>query len=271
MTYVDYIIIWGESNLDQRIPIASIQSGYNVAYTNVKYWNGLTMYATYTPAIDAVCGIQGCYSFDTYLLKMIADTLGITLRFVKHPKGATTVGYTGEDAFNSLDRHPAGSFNVNVYGSHYSALKSYILNVKNLHRMLGETARFRLVICNEMINDAYYTPLDTYVKVENGIISGALVDFHEKLKVLTGNSTLPMIHYQTMSTCTGGGAGNTEMITRQTWFDTYYPNSYLLRMNDNTARYPMLDNAHYNDTGAYNIAVDTLSIITTNNLLADWQ
>jgi len=271
MAVIDYIIITGESNLAQRIAIANIQSGYSGAYSNVVYWNKTSVTATYTPGSDSILGNTSCYSFDTYLVKRIADTLGITLRFVKHANGATTIGYSGDDSYNSLSSHPNGTFNCNVYGSHYSVLKSYILNVKNIQKMLGNTARFRLVIFAEMINDAYYTPLDTYVKNTDGMLSGAVIDFYNKLKILTENSSLPMIHTQQISTCTNGGVGNTEMITRQVLFETYGSNQYLLHMNDNTSLYTMSDGVHYDDTGAYNISTGILNIITTNNLLADWQ
>jgi hypothetical protein len=277
MTYVDYIIFWGESTMDHRILIANLRSAYNIAFTNCKYWNGTTPFNNYTPGTDTIWGATGGYTYDTYLMKMISDTLGITGRYIKHAKGATTIGYTGADAFNSLDRHPAGSFNVNVYGSHYSALKSYILNVKAIHRMLGQQARFRLVVADLKGNDAFYDYSTNYARLENGLLVGDFVDFHNHLKVLTENPDLPIIHSQLLfkQTSLGTATQRNAMLLAQETFQTYYPNSYFLRMNEidilDSTHYSMQPDQHLDDNGDYNKATDILNIITTNNLLADWQ
>lgn len=271
MAYKDYIIFWGESTLDHRIAIANLRTGYTGAYTNCKYWNGVTPDGNYTPGTDAIWGAVTGYTYDTYLMKRISDTLGITGRYIKRAKGGAAVSDYGSDTTK-------GCFNIHLYGDHYSQIKSHILNVREIERMRGNIARFRLVIADCKGNDAYFGFSSQYAYLDSGVLKGTFKDFHDQLKVLTRNPDLPLIHSQLLfkQTSLGTEQQRNDMLDAQELFQANYTNSYFLRMNEidiaaGGTRYTMQADQHLDDNGDWNKATDILDIITTNNILTDWQ
>lgn len=269
--YVDYIILYGESFLAHRIPADSLRPAYNTRFSNVKYFNSIHPDSFYIPLTDVVWGATAAYSYDTYLMRMIADSLNITARFVKTANGGTCLAFDSITAYNSLDKHPDGSFNVNVYGSWWSRLQGYINNVKTIERMRGNVARFRLLIVDIHANDSWYGYTNEYFNVVDGITSGSFLDFTRKIRQITGNRNMPIIQYQTLTNYATYGAERFLMKQRQDSIMKYIPNMYMLRMDDCQSCYPVLDGTHHNDVGDYNKADSTWRIIKKYNLLGGWQ
>jgi hypothetical protein len=267
----DYIIFWGESTLDHRIAIANLRPGYNISFTNCKYWNGLNPDNNYQSGTDSIWGVTTGYTYDTYLMKMIADTLGVTARYIKRAKGGSAVvGPTSEPS--------NGCWNTSLYGDHYSNIKSHILNVREIERMRGNTARFRLVISDIKGNDAFYGYTSQYAYMDGSTLKGEYINFHNKLKELTLNPNLSLIDFQLLfkQTSLGTVQQRNDMLTAQDLIKNNYPNTYMLAMNDidiatSGTRYTMQVDQHLDDNGDYNKALDVLDIIISNNLLTDWQ
>lgn len=264
LPFVDYIVIGGQSNMDGRTSISSFDAKYHGPHSNVLVWtgNGLSQW------LPDITTSPGRFAWDSIVLKDLADGLGVTLRVVKHTFGGTAIGKTvGADYV--LDQN--GSWNIAVTGSHWHTLRERMRAVIRYERDVNKKqARFRALFWDQGESDGdVLSYSQNYVTYSKGTLAGNFVDLVTAVRTTAGNSTMSVAFAQKMSTQADGYSAN--VIAAQTLFDTYDANAYMLAMNSNTARYPLQDQWHYSPTGVINLAADMISLITANNLLANWK
>jgi hypothetical protein len=268
--YVDYIIIGGQSNIDNRININNLPDGYEGVYDSVKFYNNGSL-STFTPGSNAKNGTVGYYSWDALLLKMLTDSFDIEVKFTKHSFSNTSIGFTGATAWHSLIQHPYGSWNINVEGSHYDKIKEYILNIKQREKLLGNVARFRLIIWDQKESDCGLggDTLTSYIYSDDGVLKGNFVDFMDEMRRITGNSNLPVLYMQEMSS--QACSFSDTMINKQILFDSLYPYSYMIPAEEYVDSITLQDTQHYDPAGTYFVAKLSFEIIKNNNLLNNWK
>lgn len=269
MAVKNIVIFLGESTMDHRI-IGTPRSPYNAVFNNCGYWDSATIKSSYTPNSDAFWGVTNGYTYDTYLMKKIADIVGSNVLFIKKAKGGATVSRTTSDG--------NGTFRVTVLNSHYSYLKNYIRNLKNIEERLGNTPVFKMVITDIKGNDAYYDFSSTYCNYTGGVLQGTFVDLANKLREITETPNLPIIHSQLLfkQTSLGTVQQRNDMLAAQEAFQTHYSGAYFLRMNEidiaaGNNRYTMQPDQHLDDNGDWNKSEDMLNLLTINNLLTNWS
>lgn len=266
---VDYIIVAGQSNIDGRTDKSAFDAKYSGPMTNVLVWNGSGL-QQWKPDIAGVTlsNKVNQLAWDTLVLKDLADQIGVTLRVIKHAWGGSAVGATGDTYNYKLEN---GSWNIGVPGANWEYLRDKIRSVVRYEREVNQKqARFRLLLWDQGEGDGSNLEWSqNYVTYTNNTLGGNFVDLVSAMRTEALNTTLPVVFAQKMTTQADAYRAN--VIAAQALLDAHDPNAYMLAMNANTARYPLADAWHYNATAVTNVAQDMKSIITSNNLLSNWQ
>lgn len=269
--YSDWGLIGGQSNIAGRNDIAEIPEGYGIEYTNVKVWaNGIIKNLDITNEAFSGSDKGGVYAWDTLLLKDLADYYGTTLKVAKWAIGGTNCGGKGSDYY--LNNHePFASWHPTVIGGLYNALYNKVKSIQQYEWInFRKIARFRFVLFDLKECDSDdLTWSQEYGYYADGQLQGNFVDFMTALRASTGNPNLPFICAQMMSSQIDPYRANTAAC--QLVIDNYDTNFYLLKMNENTAYYPLQDNWHYSHTGTRHVADGMFDIIVNNNLIANFR
>lgn len=258
--FLDYIVSFGQSNINGRNGSAFFDARYIASNDLINIFDidsnslvnffGNSLLAHY-PQTNETAQI----AWDTLFYHDLTASMNKQIRLVKVTMGGSACGL---------------GWNVANDGYLWLDLKARIIAFKAYATSIGKVARLRLMLCDLKEGDAYTESYSlNYCYDSGGILRGNFVELVDAIKNIAGFENVPIIHTQAMTT--QSNPYNTNIITAQNLFNDRYTSSYLLKMNDSTARYPLQDQYHYNTVGTTNVAADNLSVVISNNLLINWS